>query len=83
MNDEMASIASSHSSDNDDADDYIDSSEKYTHKLMIISSFTKIVSIAISSFILQDVIDGSTSQTINQIYGGIANIELTVNNKHR
>lgn len=68
----VSSIANSHSSDNDDDDDddYIDSSEKYTHKLIIISSFTKIVSIVISSFILQDVIDGSTSQTINQISDG-------------
>ena len=65
----VSSIANSHSSDNDDdADDYIDSSEKYTYKLMIISSFTKIVSIVISSFILQD--GGSTSQTINQISDG-------------
>jgi len=67
----VSSVANSDSSDNDDdADDFIDSSEKYTHKLMIISSFTKIISIVISSFILQDVIGGSTSQTINQISDG-------------
>jgi hypothetical protein len=77
----VSSIANSHSSDNDDdADDYIDSSEKYTHKLMIISSFTKIVSIVISSFILQDVIDGSTSQTINQISDGWGlNLQMETN----